>query len=478
METLDLAIVGAGPTGLAAAIEARRHGLSVAVFDEQAAPGGQIYRAVETGPFASNGHDADGDGPLGSDYVSGARLVAAFRASGAGYFPGATVWSLAADGTLGVSRDGAARLLTPHRVLLAMGAIERPVCIPGWTLPGVMTAGAAQILLKSSALAPEPPVVIAGSGPLLYLLAWQYRQAGVAIDAVLETTPAVNRVAALPYLLAALRDSGGSYLRKGLRYLARLRRDGVRIIGGVAAIRALGDGRRLDRVEYEDRRGRRSVLPARVLLLHEGVIPNVQASLGLGLPHVWDGAQLCWRPETDGWGGTVSPVYFIAGDMAGIEGAAAAVPSGRLAALAVAYTLGYIDNRTLDGAATKALFAARRRETAIRPFLDRLYRPRRSMRVPADDATIVCRCEEVTAGAVREAVRLGALGPNQLKTYTRCGMGPCQGRLCGPVVSELIAAERGVSVAKVGHYRPRPPLKPVTLGEIAALEAGDPETGL
>ncbi|HEY0526334.1 MAG TPA: NAD(P)/FAD-dependent oxidoreductase [Stellaceae bacterium] len=476
METLDLAIVGAGPAGLAAAIEAVRHGLSVAVFDEQATPGGQVYRAVESGPFAGLGRGGDGGGPLGADYASGARLAAAFRASGAAYFPGSTVWSLAADGSLGVSRDGSARLLSPRRVLLAMGAIERPVCIPGWTLPGVMTAGAAQILLKSSGLAPEPPVVLAGSGPLLYLLAWQYRQAGVAIDAVLETTPAVNYAAALPYLAAALRGGGGSYVKKGLSYIARLRRDGVRIVHGVAAIRALGDGR-LDRVEYEDRRGRTAVLPARVLLLHEGVIPNVQASLALGLPHAWDGAQLCWRPETDGWGGTANPVYFIAGDMAGIAGAAAAVPSGRLAALAAASALGWIDYPTRDQEA-KALFAARLHETAVRPFLDRLYRPRRSMRVPADDATIVCRCEETTAGAVREAVRLGALGPNQLKAYTRCGMGACQGRLCGPVVSELIAAERGVSVAKVGHYRPRPPLKPVTLGEIAALESVDAETVL
>jgi NADPH-dependent 2,4-dienoyl-CoA reductase/sulfur reductase-like enzyme len=467
----DLAVVGAGPAGLAAAVEAVRHGLSVTVFDEQASPGGQIYRSVETGPFAGGGR-----GPLGADYAAGAGLVDAFRASGAAYFPGSTVWSLAEDGTLGISRDGAARLFSPRRVLLAMGAMERPVCIPGWTLPGVMTAGAAQILLKSSGLAPEPPVVIAGSGPLLYLLAWQYRRAGVAIDAVLETTSAANYAAALPYLAAALRHGGGSYLAKGLRYLARLRRDGVRIISGVAAIRALGDGR-LDRVEYEDRRGLKAVIPARVLLLHEGVIPNVQASLALGLPHVWDGAQLCWRPEIDAWGGTANPVYFIAGDMAGIEGAAAAVPNGRLAALAVAHALGRIDDRMRDEAA-RTLFTARRRETAIRPFLDRLYRPRRSMRVPADESTIVCRCEEVTAGVVRDAVRLGALGPNQLKAYTRCGMGPCQGRMCGPVVSELIAAERGVPVAEVGHYRPRPPLKPVTVGEIAALELGESGTVL
>ena len=149
------------------------------------------------------------------------------------------------------------------------------------------------------------------------------------------------------------------------------------------------------------------------------------------------------------------PRILIAGDGAGIGGAAAAELSGRIAALG------------LVGGDASAVRAERARYLAVRPLLDALFAP---LPMRLDDATLVCRCEEVTAGAVRQAVRTGCQGMNQLKAYTRCGMGPCQGRMCGPVVSDLIAEARGIDVAEVGYYRIRPPLKPVTVGELAALD--------
>ena len=112
--------------------------------------------------------------------------------------------------------------------------------------------------------------------------------------------------------------------------------------------------------------------------------------------------------------------------------------------------------------------AARRRALALRPFLDALYAPPAAILTPADPV-IACRCEEVTAGQVRAAARLGATGPNQLKAYLRCGMGPCQGRLCAPTVAALIAETRGVPVESVGAYRPRAPYKPLTVAQLAGL---------
>jgi bacterioferritin-associated ferredoxin len=103
-----------------------------------------------------------------------------------------------------------------------------------------------------------------------------------------------------------------------------------------------------------------------------------------------------------------------------------------------------------------------------RAFLDVLFSPPRQFRVPVGD-TIVCRCEEITAAQVVDAVGIGAIGPNQLKSFLRCGMGPCQGRLCGLTVTELIAATRGVDPAEVGYYRLRPPVRPITLAELAAM---------
>jgi bacterioferritin-associated ferredoxin len=169
----------------------------------------------------------------------------------------------------------------------------------------------------------------------------------------------------------------------------------------------------------------------------------------------------------DEWGRTSLPTVAVAGDAAGIAGAAAAVPSGRLAALDAAHLLGHIAEAERDRRAAP-LRAELAREIAIRPFLDALYRPADPVLCPEDDI-IVCRCEEVTAGQIRRAVRLGAQGPNQVKAFIRCGMGPCQGRICGPVASAVIARARNVPIEEVGTFRPRAPYKPITLGALAGI---------
>jgi NADPH-dependent 2,4-dienoyl-CoA reductase/sulfur reductase-like enzyme len=211
-------------------------------------------------------------------------------------------------------------------------------------------------------------------------------------------------------------------------------------------------------------------IAAEHLLLHEGVIPNTQISLALQLAHEWDETQLCWRPAIDEWGRTSLPNIAIAGDGGRIFGAETAALAGRLAALDAAAALGRIDETERERRA-RPIRAALARERAIRPFLDALYRPSPSVLAPADDATIACRCEEVSVGRIRRAVRLGAPGPNQLKAFTRCGMGPCQGRICGPIVSAVIAAARGVPIAEIGTYRPRAPYKPITVGALAGIGA-------
>src|SRR5262249_7542492 len=169
--TVELAIIGAGPAGMAAAVLAAELGLETVLIDEQPAPGGQIYRAIER---------AEPDTPLGADDLAGRPLVAAVRASHVAYRPRTTSWHLEPEGALFLETGGRPETLTARRILLATGALERPVPIPGWTLPGVMTAGAAQILLKSSGLVPEGRVVLAGQGPLLYLVAAQLARARAA----------------------------------------------------------------------------------------------------------------------------------------------------------------------------------------------------------------------------------------------------------------------------------------------------------
>jgi NADPH-dependent 2,4-dienoyl-CoA reductase/sulfur reductase-like enzyme len=352
-------------------------------------------------------------------------------------------------------------------VVLATGALERPFPIPGWTLPGVMTAGAAQILLKSAGEVPAEPAILVGCGPLLYLLGWQYVRAGVPIRALVDTTRHEDRWRAKRHMLSALR--AWPYLSKGLQLMRTLREAGVPMHEAADDLRVESgideDGSERARALNFSVRGVSHRIEANVILLHQGVVPNTQFTLSLRASHKWDDAQLCFAPVTDQWGELDVPGIFVAGDGSGIGGAQAAETQGKVTALAIAAQLGVIDTAARNRSAAPLL---RRLADVmrIRPFLDSLYRPRDENRVPKDEV-IVCRCEEVTAGELRSFVKLGCLGPNQAKSFGRCGMGPCQGRLCGLTVTEVIADARSVPPETIGYYRIRPPIKPLTLGELA-----------
>lgn len=464
MKEYDLVIVGAGPAGMAAAVEADTLGLSVAVVDEAPGPGGQIYRAIET--VSKDRRDLLS--LLGAEYEAGARLAHAFRKTGCDYRVQTTVWRVDSDGRLACSDGVVASTLKGTHVLVAAGAFERSCAIPGWTLPGVMTAGAAQVLLKGDGCIPDGPIAIAGSGPLLLLVSSQLIAAGADVKVVLETTKASDYLRALPHVPRALRAA--EYLIKGLKLRRAIRRADVPLVSEVHSLNILGDDH-VRKLTYRVGSSARE-LSVQTVLLHEGITPNVQITRELECEHTWMERDRYWRPVTNEWGASSHETIYVAGDCGGIVGARASEAAGHLAALDIAYGQQRIAKAERDKRAARW----RRdlaRHLAIRPFLNALFPPPAEVLDPPDDATTVCRCEEVTAGEIRAAVALGCCGPNQLKAYTRCGMGPCQGRMCGLNVGEIIAAKLGSTMPEVGYYRIRPPIKPVTLNELAAMDSLD-----
>lgn len=455
MHEVDLIIIGAGPAGMSAAGRAADCGLTVLIVDEQPAAGGQIYRDV-------NRASALRGDILGKDFTEGQKLTRRLDHRNITHLDGAVVWQIEDGPRVSYARAGQGGTACAKRLLLATGALERSMPIPGWTLPGVMTAGAAQILLKQSGIACERAVLV-GSGPLLYLIGAQMVRAGVPPLALVETQTRRDFIGSLRHLGGALR--GWRYLLKGAAMLRQLRR--ARVPRYLAASDIAIEGKEAVRAVTFNSAGKSHRIACETVLLHHGVVPNTQTARSIDIPHQWDTQQACFVPDSDAWGRTAQPAVFIAGDGAGIGGAKAAALAGEIAALDIACDLDKLTSADRDAAA-RPLRARLAKEHAARPFIDSAYPPYAAALAP-HDATIVCRCEEVTAGDIRRMAGLGCLGPNQTKAFVRAGMGPCQGRYCGLTVTRLLAEANGLSPDQTGHYRIRPPIKPVTLGEIATM---------
>jgi NADPH-dependent 2,4-dienoyl-CoA reductase/sulfur reductase-like enzyme len=452
----DVIVIGAGPAGLSAATRAADLGLDVLVLDEQPAPGGQLYRNIERANAATLQI-------LGPDYSTGLDLVEKFRKSAAQYQAGSIVWNVEPNGTVYFSQGGRSSQVRGKFVIIAIGAMERAVPFSGWNLPGVMGVGGIDANFKSSGTVPDSPVVIGGSGPLLLLIIGHLTSLGVEISAVLDTTPLGNMVPALPLLPGALRRI--DYLLKGVGMLLNVKRTGIPYHKSVTAYSAHGNSR-LESVSFTAKGNSRRV-ESRLFLTHEGIVPRCDFTRLLGLPHSWDPVQRYWYPQTNRFGATENDVIYIAGDGAFIHGGIPAIIKGALAALDIAEKLNLLpasDKADTIPRLEKELFA----ERAPRPFVDALYKPHQGL-YNISNETVVCRCEEVTAGDIRQAVEEGCREPNEIKALTRCGMGHCQGRMCGGALAEIIAGEFNLEPEQLRPLNIRAPVRNLSLSELSEV---------
>ena len=453
----DAVVIGAGPAGISASARLAEMGLQVIVLDEQQRLGGQIYRNIQMSSQKIRDE-------MGEDYTRGLNLAQRFEKSGAVYCSGATVWDIEPEGSVYYSKDHQSKQIRTNYIVVATGAMERPVPFPGWNLPGVMGAGAANNLAKEAGLTPDCDVVMAGSGPLLLLEACLLINKGVKVQAILETTPKLLSVDAMLKMFPALKRI--DFLKKGMKMVGDIKKSGIPHYKGITKLRASGS----DKVEgVEAYNGsQRLYYPADMLLTHFGVIPNTHIYRLLGCHIDWNREQRYWYPLTDKWGRTNFDTIFAAGDGAGVRGALAAEYKGELAALEIAHCLGIIPKYERDLLA-RPIEDELRFDNHPRPFVDAAFAPAFS-KDSFDDETVLCRCENIHIGDVRKAVSEGVREVNELKIVTRCGMGACQGRMCGPAMAEIIGAELALSPDEVGVLKIRPPLKPIPLGEVAEME--------
>jgi NADPH-dependent 2,4-dienoyl-CoA reductase/sulfur reductase-like enzyme len=355
-------------------------------------------------------------------------------------------------------------------VIAATGARELVIPFPGWTLAGVMTLGASQVLTKAHKVLPGKRVLLAGSGPLLLPTANELIRLGAEVVAVLEAT----------HLTQWLRHGPAVWgqwdrLREGWHYLRGMWRRRVPYRFGHTIVRAIGQETltaavvaRLDR-QGTPIPGSEETVQIDTLCLGFGLVPNIALTQLAGCAHTFDLTRGGWVPQVNEQLETTVSGLFAAGEMAGVDGAGAAMLEGHLAALAAATKLGHVDRHTLHAEIGRAA-GLRRRARRFGTMLNTLFAPRPGLDAITTDETLICRCEEITAGQVRAAIQAGACELDALKTWTRVGQGPCQGRTCGPLLTRLLARETDRPLADAGLLHVRPPLKPVPLGGIAMEE--------
>jgi NADPH-dependent 2,4-dienoyl-CoA reductase/sulfur reductase-like enzyme len=463
--TSPLVIVGSGPAGMAAAVEAARASLTVHIYDENASPGGQIYRQAPP-PMRS-----EGTASVGREAERGKRLRAEFEAAGDRIVlhQGATVWGVFSERTLVVWEGGRSVEVRPEVLVLATGAYDRPVPLPGWTLPGVYTAGASQLLVKTQGLRPGKRALVAGTGPLLPVVAGQLAQVGVQVLAVLEAASLRGAWRALPRAWGqwALLGDAWRYWR-GLRSAAipyRRSRTVARILGTGAVEAAVTVA--LDEA-WRPVPGTEQIVDVDVVCLGFGFVPSTQLSQLLDCEHRYTAELGGWVPVVSAAMETTMPGVFAVGDGAGIGGALAAALQGRIAGIAAAARLGALSPPEA-AARMQPHQVSLGRLRRLREVLDGLTCVRDGLTDLITPETIVCRCEEVTAAELGEAMAEGMADLAHVKRMTRAGMGYCQGRMCGPALAGLLARRTGVSPETIGPLSIRPPVKPVPLEVMATL---------
>ncbi|MFV1989715.1 MAG: 2Fe-2S iron-sulfur cluster-binding protein [Acidimicrobiales bacterium] len=435
-----VAVVGAGPAGLCATKALTTFGIEVLLLDQESAAGGQLYRRVlDEAPHPAS---LASDDPL-VDYRPGVYVWAAQSASQAHQ-----LWCTG-DEILHV---------TARYVVIATGAQELTLPFPGWQLPGVTTAGAAQVLTKNQGVDLGGAVMIAGSGPFL-----------------LPVAKTLSRTADSSWCV----DSGSfpELLRPGfalhpervlafVSYQSALKSGGTSVLRRHVVAEALGtDHLEAVRVAPIDS-GRPDLSRQREigldhLAISHGFVPNLDLGLNLDCDVAVDSV-FSARLAADAWQRTSVEGIFAAGESTGIGGGPKAKAEGRVAALTIAAELGHRSNTLLPRVRSRrARQFARLVGTAAKPPVGW-----RDLLTPE---TIICRCEDVTYGAILDAIALGATDARAVKGVTRCGMGMCQGRTCGPVLQALVS--QSTDEPAIGLQR-RSVATPVTLSEIAAIGGG------
>ena len=459
IKKVDLVVLGAGPAGVAAANVASKEGAEVVIIDENSSAGGQIYRAPpnEFQPQNSFKSDEFREGEKQRNILENSNLTALFKHR---------VWSVSSD--LVVSTVGPNGLSSWHArsLIIANGALERIIPFPGWTIPGVIGLAASTILLKSQYVLPGQSTVVAGCGPLLIAVANGIIKSGGKVSAIIDLNSKSDWIKAFPRLF-----SRPDQLFKGMSWFANIMKAGIKLYGG----HAVTNTKQVDnvlRISIAPINSAGSILDSKnqkivegdCLAIGHGLFPSTEITRLLKAKHIYDPLKGGWVPLIDDDFRSSIPGVYIAGDATGISGAFSAVQKGRIAGMAAVRDLNVMSSQKYKAKIKSELIILKKNENFGKAAV-RLMKFRPELIQTITSETIVCRCEDVFRSEIDEAIESGARDLNQLKAWTRCGMGPCQGRTCSEAIEAILASKVG-SRELAGQWTGRTPLRPVPIEQI------------
>ena len=459
IKKVDLVVLGAGPAGVAAANVASKEGAEVVIIDENSSAGGQIYRAPpnEFQPQNSFKSDEFREGEKQRNILENSDLTALFKHR---------VWSVSSD--LVVSTVGPNGLSSWHArsLIIANGALERIIPFPGWTIPGVIGLAASTILLKSQYVLPGQSTVVAGCGPLLIAVANGIIKSGGKVSAIIDLNSKSDWIKAFPRLF-----SRPDQLFKGMSWFANIMKAGIKLYGG----HAVTNTKQVDnvlRISIAPINSAGSILDSKnqkivegdCLAIGHGLFPSTEITRLLKAKHIYDPLKGGWVPLIDDDFRSSIPGVYIAGDATGISGAFSAVQKGRIAGMAAVRDLNVMSSQKYKAKIKSELIILKKNENFGKAAV-RLMKFRPELIQTITSETIVCRCEDVFRSEIDEAIESGARDLNQLKAWTRCGMGPCQGRTCSEAIEAILESKVG-SRELAGQWTGRTPLRPVPIEQI------------
>lgn len=470
IEDVDVAVIGAGAAGLSAAGEAARLGARVALLDDNRQPGGQYFRQppADFGAAATSISDKDRARFEGLRAGIDSPLIS--------YYPGATVWDVPDPLTLAVANGQRSGRVKARAIVIAAGARDRAVAFPGWTLPGVISAGGLQNLIKGMGIVPPGPAVVAGNGPLLLVAAASLVRAGVRVAAVVESAKAPVRILREAAKLAY----APSILRLAAEFRAILLKADTPILYGSTIVAAQGDAElafvEIAAIDNRGRIDRRDIhrLEARTLVTGYGLTPSLELPRLMGaeedhLP-LRGGSTL----RRDARFMTSVPGMFAAGDGAAIGGVELSLVEGRIAGIEAAVHAGTVAREAVQYALSRHRKNHRRLDR-FRTGLERVFAPPASWLGLLTPETIICRCEDVALCDLEARMTANIASPLPLKAATRIGMGRCQGRNCLDALAAILSERQGVSAQSVPMPRARPPARPILLGDLLHEDLPAPE---